>query len=102
MLVAFVFASIGFTKGVHYWEVSETDINLVEGQSEYIFFRATSDGTSAVTTPANTYGVADVLEATIRTNRTAVNQADSALTKISRSTYKFKQERFIILIWILD
>ena len=74
-------------RGVHYWEVSETDINLVEGQSEYIFFRATSDGTSAVTNPANTYGVADVLEATIRTNRTAVNQADSALTKISRSTY---------------
>jgi len=74
-------------RGIHYWEVSDADINLVEGQAEYIFFRATSDGTSAVTTPANTYGVADVLEATIRTNRTAVNQADSALTKISRSTY---------------
>jgi len=74
-------------RGIHYWEVSDADINLVEGQSEYIFFRATSDGTSAVTNPANTYGVADVLEATIRTNRTAVNQADSALTKISRSTY---------------
>jgi len=74
-------------RGIHYWEVSDADINLVEGQSEYIFFRATSDGTSAVTNPADTYGVADVLEATIRTNRTAVNQADSALTKISRSTY---------------
>ena len=74
-------------RGIHYWEVSDADINLVEGQAEYIFFRATSDGTSAVTTPVNTYGVADVLEATIRTNRTAVNQADSALTKISRSTY---------------
>jgi hypothetical protein len=74
-------------RGIHYWEVSDADINLVEGQSEYIFFRATSDGTSAVTTPANTYGVADVLEATIRTNRTAVNQADSALTKIARSAY---------------
>ena len=74
-------------RGVHYWEVSETDINLVEGQSEYIFFRATSDGTSAVTTPANTYGVADVLEATLRNNRTAVNQSDSGLTKIARSAY---------------
>ena len=74
-------------RGIHYWEVSDADINLVEGQAEYIFFRATSDGTSAVTNPADTYGVADVLEATIRTNRTAVNQADSALTKISRSTY---------------
>jgi len=74
-------------RGLHYWEVGETDINLVEGQAEYIFFRATSDGTSAVTTPANTYGVADVLEATLRTSRTAVGQADSALTKIDRSTY---------------
>mgnify|MGYP003123542125 FL=1 len=74
-------------RGVHYWEVSETDINLVEGQSEYIFFRATSDGTSAVTTPADTYGVADVLEATLRNNRTAVNQSDSGLTKIARSAY---------------
>jgi len=74
-------------RGVHYWEVDETDIDLIEGQAEYIFFRATSDGTSAVTTPANTYGVADVLEATLRTDRTAVDQSDSALTKIARATY---------------
>ena len=74
-------------RGLHYWEVGEADINLVEGQAEYIFFRATSDGTSAVTTPANTYGVADILEATLRADRTAVDQADSAITKIDRSTY---------------
>ena len=74
-------------RGIHYWEVDETDIDLIEGQAEYIFFRSTGDGTSAVTIPANTYGVADVLEATIRTNRTAVNQSDAALTKIARATY---------------
>jgi hypothetical protein len=74
-------------RGLHYWEVGEADINLVEGQSEYIFFRASSDGTSAVTNPADTYGVADVLEATLRNNRTAVNQSDSGLTKIARSAY---------------
>ena len=75
-------------RGLHYWEVGEADINLVEGQSEYIFFRATGDGTSAVTTaPASVYGVADILEATLRTDRTATDQADSALTKIDRSTY---------------
>jgi len=50
-------------------------------------FRSTGDGTSAVTNPADTYGVADVLEATLRTSRTAVGQADSALAKIDRSTY---------------
>ena len=37
-------------RGLHYWELSETNIDLVEGQAEYTFFRATTDGTSAVTT----------------------------------------------------
>ena len=36
-------------RGVHYWEVGEANIDLIEGQAEYNFFRATSDGTSAVT-----------------------------------------------------
>jgi len=72
---------------LHYWEVGEADINLVEGQAEYIFFRASSDGTSAVTNPADTYGVADILEATLRADRTAVDQADSSITKIPRSVY---------------
>jgi hypothetical protein len=74
-------------RGLHYWEVGEADIDLVEGQAEYKFFRATSDGTSATTNPADTYGVADVLEATLRADRTAVDQADSSITKIDRSTY---------------
>ena len=74
-------------RGLHYWEVGEADINLVEGQSEYILFRSTGDGTSAVTDPANTYGVADILEATLRSDRTATTQSDSGLTKIGRSAY---------------
>jgi hypothetical protein len=74
-------------RGLHYWEVGEANIDLIEGQAEYNFFRATGDGTSAVTNPADTYGVADVLEATLRSDRTATDQADSSLTKISRSQY---------------
>jgi len=74
-------------RGLHYWEVAEANIDVIEGQAEYTFFRATGDGTSAVTNPANTYGVADVLEATLRSNRTQTTQADSSLTKISRATY---------------
>ena len=74
-------------RGIHYWEVGEANIDLIEGQAEYNFFRATGDGTSAVTNPANTYGVADVLEATLRSNRTQTTQSDSSLTKISRATY---------------
>jgi hypothetical protein len=74
-------------RGIHYWEVGEANIDVIEGQAEYNFFRATGDGTSAVTNPANTYGVADVLEATLRSNRTQTSQSDSSLTKISRATY---------------
>ena len=74
-------------RGIHYWEVGEANIDLIEGQAEYNFFRASGDGTSAVTNPADTYGVADVLEATLRSNRTQTTQTDSSLTKISRATY---------------
>ena len=74
-------------RGLHYWEVAEANIDVIEGQAEYSFFRSTGDGTSAVTNPANTYGVADILEASLRSNRTSTSQADSGLTKIARSAY---------------
>ena len=75
-------------RGLHYWEVAETNIDLIEGQAEYTFYRSSDDGTSSSTNAtSNVYGVADILEATIRTNRTATTQADYALTKIDRSTY---------------
>ena len=75
-------------RGLHYWEVGDTNIDLIEGQAEYTFYRASGDGTSSTTTsPASVYGVADVLEASLRSNRTATNQSDSALTKVSRATY---------------
>jgi hypothetical protein len=74
-------------RGLHYWEVAEANIDVIEGQAEYTFYRATGDGTSAVTNPANTYGVADILEASLRSNRTSTSQADSGLTKIARSAY---------------
>jgi len=75
-------------RGLHYWEVGDTNIDLVEGQAEYTFYRASGDGTSSVTTaPASVYGVADILEATLRSDRTATGQSDSSLTKIARSAY---------------
>ena len=78
-------------RGLHYWEVGDTNIDLIEGQAEYTFYRATGDGTSSVTvggtTGTSTYGIADVLEATLRSDRTATDQADSTLTKTDRSTY---------------
>jgi len=75
-------------RGLHYWEIGNTSIDLVQGQSEYIFFRNVADGTSATTTPNNgIYGLDDVLEGAYRTNIGTTNQSDSALTKINRSTY---------------
>ena len=78
-------------RGLHYWEVGNTNIDLVEGQAEYTFYRASGDGTSSTTnggtSGSSTYGVADILEATYRTGRTETTQADSALTKTDRATY---------------
>ena len=74
-------------RGIHYWEVADANIDLIEGQAEYTFYRASGDGTSSVTNPSSIYGVADVLEATLRSNRTQTTQSDSALTKIARSAY---------------
>jgi hypothetical protein len=74
-------------RGLHYWEVASANIDLIEGQAEYTFYRASGDGTSSVTNPSGIYGVADILEATLRTNRTQTTQSDSSLTKIARSAY---------------
>jgi hypothetical protein len=34
-------------RGIHYWEIGSTNIDLIEGQAEYKFFRSSDDGTSA-------------------------------------------------------
>ena len=75
-------------RGIHYWEIAETNIDMIEGQAEYKFFRSSDDGTSATTTPTNgIYGMSDVLEAHLRSNRTQTTQSDSPMTKVDRSTY---------------
>ena len=78
-------------RGLHYWEVGDTNIDLIEGQAEYTFYRATGDGRSSTTaggtTGTSTYGLADVLEVSIRSDRGDTDQADSALTKTDRATF---------------
>ena len=74
-------------RGIHYWEIGELDLDLIQGQAEYKFFRASSDGTSATSNPNGVYGISDVLEAQLRSNRTATDQSDSPMTKVDRSTY---------------
>ena len=74
-------------RGIHYWEIDELDLDLIEGQAEYDFFRASGDGTSATSTPNGVYGISDILEAQLRSNRTQTTQSDSPMTKVDRSTY---------------
>ena len=82
-------------RGLHYWEIDETNIDLIEGQAEYHFFRSAADDTSdsnraqATTNQvaSTIFGIDDILESTYRTNRTQTTQQDVAMTKINRSTY---------------
>ena len=74
-------------RGIHYWEIDELNMDLIEGQSDYDFFRSSADGTSAVSPPASVFGMSDVLEAQLRSNRTQTTQSDSPMTKVDRSTY---------------
>ncbi len=79
-------------RGIHYWEVGNTNLDLVEGQAEYIFYRSADDGTSATTSPTNgLYGFSDITEASYRQNYStptaSTDQSDSPLTKVDRSTY---------------
>ena len=67
-------------RGLHYWEVANNSITLVNGQSVYTMYRSTSDGTSDATA---VYGVDDILEASYR-----ASNVDTPLTKINRSAYQ--------------
>ena len=68
-------------RGLHYWEVANNSITLVNNQATYTMFRSTADGTSDATA---VYGVDDVLEASFRND----SNVDTPLSKISRSTYQ--------------
>jgi len=68
-------------RGLHYWEVANNTITLVEDQSIYTIYRSTTDGTSDDTA---IYGVSDILEASYRNS----SSVDSPLTKIGRSVYQ--------------
>ena len=68
-------------RGLHYWEVANNSITLVDGQNTYTMYRSTSDGTSDATA---VYGVDDILEASYRNS----SSVDAPLTKIGRSDYQ--------------
>jgi|TARA_B100000959_G_scaffold220131_1_gene232597 hypothetical protein len=69
-------------RGLHYWEVANNNITLVDGQATYTMYRSTADGTSDATA---VYGVDNILEANYRIASTSV---DSPMTAVSRSQYQ--------------
>ena len=68
-------------RGLHYWEIGNNSITLVNGQKVYTMYRSSSDGASDATA---IYGVDDILEASYRNS----SNVDTPLTKINRSTYQ--------------
>jgi hypothetical protein len=68
-------------RGLHYWEVANNSLTLVDGQNTYTMYRSTDDGTSDATA---IYGVDDILEASYRNS----SSVDAPLTKIGRSDYQ--------------
>jgi len=86
-------------RGIHYWEVGDTNISPVEGQAVYKLYRSAADATAGGSDQATTvnnanssetvYGLSDISQCEFRTyiNNTSGTQADLAMTKIDRSTY---------------
>ena len=93
-------------RGIHFWEVGNTNINLVvgattnvdatdEGAGTYTFYRNSVDSAAAAaaspqatTVPvANIFGITDILNVAYRQNYNATNQSDTGLTKVARDAY---------------
>ena len=92
-------------RGIHFWEVGNTNINLVvgsttnvdataEGSGVYTFYRNSTDvpgggePPQATTVPtANVYGISDILNVSYRQNYNTTSQSDTGLTKVARDAY---------------
>ena len=93
-------------RGIHFWEVGNTNINLVvgattnvdatdEGAGTYTFYRNSVDSAAAAaaspqatTVPvANIFGITDILNVAYRQNYNTTSQSDTGLTKVARDAY---------------
>ena len=85
-------------RGLHFWEVAETNVTLVASQAIYTLYRSTADGTSDAGvdnagSAESIYGAEDILQMSYRTNRGATTQSDTPLTKIDRASYAANSNR---------
>ena len=84
-------------RGIHYWEIRDTNIDLVEGQDTYKLYRSSAEATAAgdqattknnANAAENIFSVSDILESQLRANTIgSTDQSDTPMTKIDRSTY---------------
>ena len=84
-------------RGIHYWEIRDTNIDLVEGQDTYKLYRSSAEATAAgdqattknnANAAENVFSVSDILESQLRANTIgSTDQSDTPMTKIDRSTY---------------
>ena len=56
-------------RGLHYWEVDETNVDLVQGQSDMIILEQVVMVLVQTAPTNNIYGLSDILEAQLRNNR---------------------------------
>jgi hypothetical protein len=96
-------------RGLHFWEVGNTNVTLTQGSTTnvdataqgsgtYTFYRNVSDAPNvtpglgeppqAITAPTNSiYGITDILNVGFRQNYNTTSQSDIALSKVDRSAY---------------
>ena len=84
-------------RGLHYWELGNLEIDLVEGQDTYKLYRSSAEATAAgdqattknnANAAENIFSVSDILESQLRANTIgSTDQSDTPMTKIDRSTY---------------
>jgi len=85
-------------RGLHFWEVAETNVTLVAAQAIYTLYRSSSDGTSDAGInnaggAESIYGAEDILQMSYRTSQGTTSQADTPLTKIDRAGYAANTNR---------
>ena len=80
-------------RGIHFWEVANTNLYITSGQKTFDIYKNTTARDSSTTNKATTnntayvYNASDILTAAYRTNDGETGQTDITLTKIDRATY---------------
>ena len=76
-------------RGLHFWEVANTNITLVDGQNEYRIFRATSDGNSNGVTTTLTAAISSTSATTGITIASKTRMPDSGTINVGSENISY-------------